>query len=261
MFRLKIPLLLVTFLFALPAAYGKGVKKDPQEEAAMRACLNGNPQLGVQILTDLYIKTQNPAYLFNQGRCYEQNNRYEDAINRFREFLRKARNSKDIERANVDNAEKHIAECEQLLTPAKPPEPEKITPTVPTPPPPPPPPPPPVDNPHKVVVQQPQGTDGSGLRIAGIVTAAVGGAALVTGLILNLKVNSMIGDLEGDFHKPDYSSSKSYKTGSQVGYGVGAACVAGGAILYYLGVRAGHKATLAPAVGHGSAGALVTGAF
>jgi tetratricopeptide (TPR) repeat protein len=268
--RLKSSAIILSLLFALPSANaaGKSSARAAKESAAKRACLNGDPLRGVQLLTDLYILSENPTYIYNQGRCFEQNNRYEEAIGRFREYLRKVDKLSDADKANAKSAEKHIADCEALLgkkipdpanQPAPPPppptqQPQPVAPVVPAPAP-----------AQTVVVPKPQATpatsNGSGLRIAGLVTAAVGGAALVTGLILNLKVNGMIGDLEGDFNKGDYSSSKDYKTMSQVSYGVGAACVVSGAILYFLGVRAGNQVAISPSAGQDMAGALLTGAF
>jgi hypothetical protein len=99
----------VFMLLALPEA--KAAQKVTQEQAAKRACLNGDPTKGVEILTDLFIATSNPIHIFNQGRCFEQNNRYADAIGRFREYLRKAVHASKADRTS---AEKHIAECEAL---------------------------------------------------------------------------------------------------------------------------------------------------
>jgi tetratricopeptide (TPR) repeat protein len=268
--RLKFSILILSLLLALPSANaaGKTSTRASKESAAKRACLNGDPLRGVQLLTDLYILSENPTYIYNQGRCFEQNNRYEEAIGRFREYLRKVDKLSDADKADAKSAEKHIADCEALLgkkvadpanQPAPPPPPAPqpqpvipVAPVVPAPAP-------------IVVVSKPQAmpatSNGSGLRIAGVVTAAVGGAALVTGLILNLKVNGMIGDLEGDFNKGDYSSSKDYKTMSQVSYGVGAACLVSGTILYFLGVRAGSQVAISPSVGQGMAGAFLTGGF
>ncbi|HEX7500247.1 MAG TPA: hypothetical protein VF524_08060 [Polyangia bacterium] len=112
---------------------------------------------------------------------------------------------------------------------------------------------------------QPASESGSGLRTAGIITAAVGGAALVTGVILNLKVNSMASDMQKTNGYTDGKDSdrKTYETLGWVGYGVGAACVATGAVLYYLGVRAPGTASVAlvPTFAPGQAGAIVKGVF
>ena len=53
-----------------------------------------------------YLETSDPVLLFNQGCCFEQNNRYEEAIARFREYLRKATDASAADKAVVV---KHIA--------------------------------------------------------------------------------------------------------------------------------------------------------
>ena len=114
---------------------------------------------------------------------------------------------------------------------------------------------------------QPASESGSGLRTAGIITAAFGGAAVVTGVILNLKVNSMASDMQKTNGYTDSKDSdrKTYETLGWAGYGVGAACVAAGAVFYYLGARSGAAGTasvaLVPAFAPGQAGAIVKGAF
>lgn len=80
-----------------------------KEKQAKRACLSGDYQTGVSILADLFVQTEDPVYLYNQGRCYEQNVRYVEAGERFREYLRKAQDVTDKIRADV---EKHIADCD-----------------------------------------------------------------------------------------------------------------------------------------------------
>jgi hypothetical protein len=247
-------------------APAQAASRDAKERAAKRACLNGDPAKGVQILTDLYISSGDPIYLYNQGRCYEQNNRYEEAIGRFREFLRKAGSATDADKADATSAEKHIVDCERLLgrkvaEPGRPvaqPTPAPLPPT-PTPPPPQTPP----LYPQGIVLQPPPvatAPAGGGLRVAGVVTAAVGAAAILTGVFLNVKANSMVGDVQDRYDSSAYSSSKDYKTGSMIVYGAGGVCVAGGAILYLLGVRAEHVA-VTPVALQGGAGAMLTGAF
>jgi len=251
----------------LAAAPVQAANRDAKERAAKRACLNGDAAKGVQILTELYIGSEDPVYLYNQGRCYEQNNRYEEAIGRFREFLRKSPGSSNSDTADTDSAKKHIADCEAVLGRKAGPAENTATAAVPTPPPPPPLPPPPPEPkvvPQVLDVRRPADTsnssDGGGLRIAGIATAAVGAAGIVAGVLLNLKANSTVSDLQKHYDDGSYSSSKDYRTGSQVAYGVGAAFVAGGAVLYYLGVRANHVA-VAPVAVQGGAAAVLTGAF
>ena len=274
--RLELSISFAVLLFALPSARAGtvGVK----DRAAKRACLNGDPIRGVQILTELYLSTNDPTYIYNQGRCFEQNNRYEEAIARFREYLRKVTDTPDANQANVQTAQKHISDCEAVLgktTGALPAPPAPPPPAKPAPVPAPEPTPParsrsapvvPVQAPQPEVMIQRAGQDGEhstglGLRVAGVVTAAVGGAALITGLVMNLKVNNAVGDIQRRYNPNTDSSSKDDKTLSQVSYGVGAAFVAGGALLYYLGWRAGHQVAVTPSVSMGTAGAVLTGAF
>jgi tetratricopeptide (TPR) repeat protein len=238
-----------------PASASHAGTKEAKDRAAKRACLTGDPNAGVAILTDLYIDTNDPTYLFNQGRCFEQNQRYQEAIGRFREYLVKAKNHPPEEKAD---ANKHIATCESYLRgtgaeeaspkpAAERPQPQETG-----------------AFPGVSAAPPGPGHTGAGLRTAGIVTAAVGGAGLVTGLLLNLKVNSMSSDLENGYDPSVDGSRKSYKTAGWIAYSAGAALVAGGAVLYYLGWRRGRGAppvALIPAAGGGMAGTLVVGAF
>jgi hypothetical protein len=253
-------------------------RTEAKERAAKKACMTGDPAKGVEILVDLFIDTDDPTYIYNQGRCFEQNQRYEDAIGRFREYLRKAQKATAEEKAD---AEKHIADCQALLgrkveaaPPAAPePEPARTAAVAPEPRQPEPvtseearPSSPPVDRvePAEAVVERtPEpapSAPGSGLRIAGITTLAVGAAALAGGLAMNLKHNGMIDDLQGGYDPGEHDTSKRYKTLAIVGYAAGGACLAGGAILYYLGWRAGRVSASAVPVAGGAA-AVLEGVF
>jgi hypothetical protein len=117
------------------------------EKQAMKACLSGDYLKGVSLLADLFVETGDATYLYNQGRCYEQNVRYVEAAERFREYLRKA---PKLTAKVREETEKHIAECESAVAKshlADPPPPSR---PVPTPPPSEPPPPP-----QGVVVEPP----------------------------------------------------------------------------------------------------------
>jgi hypothetical protein len=247
------------FLLASPAAAGP----DPRELEARTACLAGDYAKGVTLLSQLFVSTRNPTHIYNQGRCFEQNARYRDAVSRFQEYLRVAKDEPVEERAE---AQRHIADCRASLlqesggsTPPPPSPPPVTVTTVP-------PSPPPVVQP----VSQPRASEpahraGSGLRIAGITTAAAGGAALIAGIVLNAKVNSMASDFEkyNGYTDSRESERKSYETWGWVSYGVGAACIGTGAVLYFLGARAGRGDSPAVAVLPTSGGAtlLVGGAL
>jgi TolA-binding protein len=240
-----------------PAA--DNTSKEGKERAARKACLTGEPAAGVAILTDLYLDTKDPTHLFNQGRCFEQNQHYQEAIGRFREYLVKA---KGLDAADKADTEQHIANCESYLREkpieaAAPGAPKVVAekPAVGQ------------SKPAEVVAASPMGNTGRagrGLRIAGGTVAAVGVAGLVTGVVLNLKVNSMSSDLNNDWNPTVDSTRKDYRTATWIAYGAGAACVAAGAVLYYLGWRRGEgegSVAVVPAAGPGMAGALVVGAF
>lgn len=108
---------LVTFILALVSGQAIAAKPPtPTEQAwerqAKTSCLSGDYAKGVAILAELFVETNNPVYLFNQGRCYEQNLRYAEAAERFREYLRKARDLTEDEKTQVD---KFIAECDAAI--------------------------------------------------------------------------------------------------------------------------------------------------
>ena len=235
---------------------------------AKKACLAGDPNKGVELLAELYVDTNDITYIFNQGRCFEQGRKYEDAIARFREYLVKGENLTAEEKAV---AQKRIEACESYLPKSEPLTKNEPSPTV-------------VATP--VVQAQPgqspispevvaaerqprqlDGKAGSGLRITGIIAASVGAAALVTGVALNIKVNSMSSDLQKpyNFNRDTDTSRKDYKTLGWVSYGMAATCLAGGALLYYLGWHSGpdsaSSVALVPYVAPDTAGALLRGAF
>lgn len=222
--------LALAFFFAPPAVAG-----DARVREARTACLAGDYTKGVTILSELFVDTRDPTYIYNQGRCFEQNARCREAIARFQEYLRVAKDAPVDERAET---EKHIADCKIQLaqespapttvraTPAAPP----VAPLVASPP-------PPVASLSQPVA--PTSDPGSGLRAAGVFVAAAGGAALVTAVVLNIKANSMASAYESYNGYTDQKESQrqSYETWGWIGYGVGGGCVATGALLYYLGWR------------------------
>jgi tetratricopeptide (TPR) repeat protein len=261
--------LLVLATVLLPAASARAAGIEAKERLARTACLAGDYAKGVALLSELFVSTLNPTYIYNQGRCFEQNRQYEDAISRFQEYLRAG---KKLGKEAKAEAQKHIADCREELA-QKAPQPAVVAPPPAPPPAPLPPPslpPAPTPDPATQTVQagaQPASRPGSGLRTAGIVVTAVGGTALIAGLVLNLKVNSMADDLQKTDGWSDSKESdrKSYATLGWVSYGVGAACVATGAVLYVLGLRStdggSGSVALAPAFGSDHAGAVLKGAF
>jgi len=252
--------------------------RSDQERAARKACLNGDYTKGVGILSDLFVDTKDTTYIFNQGRCFEQNRRYEDAAARFEEYLTAAEGKLSAE--DKAAAEKHLATCKEKLAkergrstiePATVPvvPPTTYTATLPEPKPSP----ETTTEPSAATLVQsaPQQEPGQrrwGLLTAGIITGAVGVGGVVAGVVFNLKANSLINDMEtkvGTYSAAKENDQKSYKTLAWVGYGVGAACVVAGAVLIGLGAKSGPTSStdvaLVPSVGPGQVGALLTGGF
>jgi hypothetical protein len=95
------------------------------EKQARKACLSGDYVKGVSILAELFVDSGDATYLYNQGRCYEQNVRYVEAAERFKEYLRKAPKLTADDKAEVD---KHIADCEATIAKSHPVEPTPPTP-------------------------------------------------------------------------------------------------------------------------------------
>ena len=76
---------------------------DAKERKARFECSAGNPAEGVRLLAELWVATGDATWLYNQGRCYEQNGQNNLAATRFREYLRKAENlpAMDAEAINL----------------------------------------------------------------------------------------------------------------------------------------------------------------
>jgi hypothetical protein len=269
-FLFKAASIVVPLLLAAPPAIA--ASRQAQERAARKACLNGDYAKGVDILSDLFVDTKDPTYIFNQGRCLEQNRRYEDAIGRFDEYLRDSQG--ELKPADKAAAEKHRSDCKEKLAEERSTSPTQpaplLSPAVPSIVPKPEPAPEP---PTSIVVEPaPQQTapptGGRGLLTAGIITGGVGAIAVAGGVVLNLKANSTISSMEtgvGAYSTSKDNEQKTYKTLAWVGYGVGAACVATGAVLIGFGIKSGTSSStnvaLVPAVGPGHMGAVLTGGF
>ena len=258
---------LVVVVLASPAYAEKVKPKTGREKAAQKACALGDYQKGVDILADLLVGSDDPNYIYNQGRCYEQNSRWAQAINRFREYLRKDDSLSDSDRADV---ERHIAECEKALAQAAqaaPPAAAAPAPvaTVQTPTPASASPPAKPDVSTKSMPPPSDGSQDKGLRVAGIICAAVGLAAVGTGVGLALETQSMSSDAErsGGGTQAQEDRRKTLETWGWVSYGVGAAAIATGAILYIAGWPSDKSANVAllPALAPDGASVIMRGSF
>ena len=238
----------------------KPLSKVAKEKAAKKACATGDFVKGVDILADLFVDTNDLSYVYNQGRCYQQNNRWEQAISRFREYLRKVKDISESDRAETD---RQIADCELSLgkTVQVAPPPVAAIPPVPVVPPETPAPNPGISNVSSKPEPSPSdGSRGKSLRVAGIISAAVGVAAIGTGVGLALKANSLSAT---DYSRSREDERASLKTWSMVGYGVGAAAIVTGVVLYIVGWPSEQSSSVAllPVVASDGASVLLNGRF
>jgi hypothetical protein len=270
--RALLPLFaLVTTLATAGAssAANKATARQSLEKAAKKACITGDFSKGVDILGDLYVETNDPTYVFNQGRCFEQSHQWTEAIDRFREYMRKVPTLPVDTKVDV---EKHIAECktqiaeQSVLPPAPAASPEVASPPAPAVQPAP----PTMD--AVVVVPVPLAasrSDGSGLRTAGIVVAAVGVAGIATGVALAFKTHSLTNQLNqpAGYDRDLAQTNKTYQTWGWISYGVGGAALAAGATLFILGHISGRsrggaaRLSLVPAFASGRPSLSLQGAY
>jgi hypothetical protein len=255
--------LAVVLVLLVCSGRAQAAGRESKERAAHKACLSGEVSKGIQLLSDLYLDTKNPTFIYNQGRCFETNHQYEDAAARFREYLFKQPDLPESEKAET---QKHIEACQGFLGKTE----DRPQPAVAAAPPPAPIPAPAAAPAPEAMVQATAATPmasseaGAGLRSAGAIAAVVGGGGLIAGLAFNLKANSLANDVRAHYDPSKVSSHGTYVTLGWIGYGAGAACVAGGAVLYYLGWRdgdRGSKVALVPSAGPGVAGLVLTGAM
>jgi hypothetical protein len=244
---------IVSLLAAIPALAAGKQSLQSQEQAARKACLNGDYAKGTSILSDLFIQTGgNSVFIFNQARCFESNRRYEDAAARFEEFIRTAEASTaGLTPDDKTAAEMHIADCKQhieqeshktlspeaqassLSAPAIAPiasgsQSQPTTSAL------------EVTRPAPTPTSLNRGTSGHGTRVGGIVTAAAGLAAVGAGVGFNLAERSLHNQMSRDAGKNTTDNENrrgTYQTISIIGYSVGAAALVTGTVLYVLGVR------------------------
>jgi len=218
--------LMALALLAAPAA--RAQQGDAREVEAKKACLGGHPDRGIELLADLYAETSDPTYIYNQGRCFEQNGRNADAVVRFREYLRKATNLAADERAQV---QARIDVLDAAAHPAGPAPVQPIQPTLAAP------------APAPVLVSGPDAPEATSrarhLRIGALAAAAVGVAAVAAGVIEGLRAHSLAQEVTSDANRGVYSQSK-FDSGTRaqtlevIGFSVGGAALVAAGVLYGL---------------------------
>jgi hypothetical protein len=112
---------------------------------------------------------------------------------------------------------------------------------------------------------------GKGLRTLGIAAAAVGVLGVATGITFGALSHGIQGEVESDGRKGIYDPDKdqrgrTYGTVQWVGYGIGAAALAGGTVLYVLGWKSARQDSpvplaVVPAVSQSQAGLALQGRY
>jgi len=203
--------------------------QDQREVRAKKACAAGRVDEGVELLADLFTETGDLNYVYNQGRCYQQNGVADKAINRFREYLRRSTELAPQDRQEV---EQFIAELEKQ-------EERRATEAA----------------LRASQASRPSGADSARLKTIGLGLGAVGALAVGTAVVLSLKVRSEEREVEKKFEMQDKVTTQEVsvwmrdggrlETFQWVAYGIGAAAFAGGATCYLLGYRGGREKTIA----------------
>jgi hypothetical protein len=91
------------------SAPGRPVVADPRPAEARKACAAGKVDRGIQILAEIIVENGDANAVYNQARCYQQNGRPEQAVARFREYLRTAAELAPADRTQVEG---YIVELE-----------------------------------------------------------------------------------------------------------------------------------------------------
>jgi len=240
--------LLTSLLFSLcvvfPVVAQTSSLKDSErielEKSARKACIVGNYTKGVDILADLFISVRDPVYIYNQARCFQQNHQWQAAIDRFHEYLRKA---KDIPEAEILEVRAYIGECEVPLLKTTV-APELAPPSLPTP------------APLEQQADPARDSQGSGLRTAGVVVGAIGLVGAIGGAFCSVKTYQV---------RNNSDQLNRYKTAGYVSYGVGGVGLATGITLYVIGHSKKRAETtevsLVPLVGPNQTVVFVQGTF
>ena len=225
--------LIIVCLLAGRIARAQEAVQDPRVGDAKTACVAGDVQKGIRLLAELYTASNDPIWIFNQGRCYHQNVQLTQALARFKEFLRKSKGAPD---EDIRDARNYITEIEAELHRQEQADRErseatgdKLT----------------VSGPNQPKPPEP----GQGLRYTGVGVGILGGASLAAGVVFSVLVrqtqksveNQTANDIvDGTAIKGKNDEGQRYETLQWISYGVGAAAVATGSVLYWLGTRSGN---------------------
>lgn len=219
-----------------------------REFEAKKACASGHAQIGIDLLAEYYAQTGDPIAIYNQGRCYEQNDMGAQALNRFREYLRIMTALPPDERREV---ERHIAAIESDVL-RRGTAPGQSLPSD----------------------EAPLRTERSHWRAAGIVLSVVALAAMGGAVFSSVRVSQLSDDVQiagrtnpsFDYQtfQAKWAEGNRYETLQWIGYGVAAAAATGALFcLFHARERApiGSAIGLAPQLGSGIPGGAIRFVF
>jgi hypothetical protein len=218
-----------------PARPAAADAQDPRAREAHKACVAGEVDRGIKLLADYLISTEDVTAVYNMGRCYQQNGMNDKALLQFREYRRLATGLSDPERQQLEGkiAELEAEQRSRALTP--------------------------LEAAERADQSSGDGADGRALRTAGIATAAVGAASLGAGLVFGLRVHAL--DREATLamrHDPARdASARTAQTLQWVMYGVGAAALMAGGVLYYVAGARERRVVVTPWLARGGGGAML----
>lgn len=229
-------------LVVLHGATADAQVNDPRVGQARTACLAGDPAKGLRVLAELYTETRDPIWVYNQARCLQQNRSTEDALARFKEYLR----MNDTQRPELVKAARIYAQeleteiaarrereaAARAATQAAPPAAS----TAPEPPP-------------GLAPAAPTGDDAGvsrqTLRRTGLVMGAVGAGALIAGAVLSIKVKALaqeVADAPAGTPASDLQAKvdrgERLEAWQWVSYATGGVLLAGCVVFYVTGKRA-----------------------
>ena len=281
--------ILVALALAAPTsalAQPKPASRELREAEARRACAAGQVEKGIEVLAELLVEIGHPNYVYNQARCYQQNGRAEEAINRFREYLRAAPSISASERQRVEG---FVAELEAELarrgstsaagarpaeTRAQTEPPVDAAPRVRQP--------PPERDKTEAKVTQTTPTAGAErsqlMRRSAMILGGVGLVAIAGGAFSSLKVHTLVqeqndrlaeahakgGTVPPEIFRENKDAGERYATLQWVGYGVGAAALVGAVVCWVLGGEesaSGTTALLLPDLSPNRAGGVLRVSF
>ena len=231
---------------------------DPRDAEAKNLCFTGRVDAGIALLMKLHAEANDPLYVYNQARCYQQNGRLDQAIEKFKAYLSLAGEISPAERAE---AATRLSSAEQerdrsirmAATPATaaPPTTSGAAPVT--------------------SLVGGGGREPTRLRPWAWAAGASGAALVGTGIYFGLRVRSLedeaetLARTEGRLDPDADGRGQRAERWQWVGYGAGALALGAAAVLYWWPTRDeaphGRAVAFMPLIGTRSAGGLVATSF